>query len=208
MSSVIKAMVRKAAPHFEGAAWHNGFKNISLKDYSGRYLVFFSYPLDFTFVCPTEILQFSDRIKDFDKLNTSVVGWSIDSKFSHMEWVQKPREKGGLGGLEYPLLSDITKKISRDYGVLIEDPNDPDCGVTARGTFIIDGNGILRYMGINDLPVGRSVDEVLRLVEAFQYTDKHGEVCPAGWEKGKHTMHPDHASSKTQDYWAKVHAKR
>eukprot|EP00330_Aristerostoma_sp_ATCC50986_P007521 CAMPEP_0114591614 /NCGR_PEP_ID=MMETSP0125-20121206/13618_1 /TAXON_ID=485358 ORGANISM="Aristerostoma sp., Strain ATCC 50986" /NCGR_SAMPLE_ID=MMETSP0125 /ASSEMBLY_ACC=CAM_ASM_000245 /LENGTH=185 /DNA_ID=CAMNT_0001789789 /DNA_START=98 /DNA_END=655 /DNA_ORIENTATION=+ len=184
-------------------AWQKEFKKISLNDYKGRYLCLFFYPLDFTFVCPTEIIEFNNHAPSFAKLNCGLVGCSIDSHFTHMEYTQKPREKGGLGALDFPLLSDVTKKISRDYGVLLEDE-----GIALRGTFIIDGSGVLRHAGINDLPVGRNVEEVVRLVEAFQYTDKHGEVCPASWKQGQATMEPTHESGKTQDYWAKVHSKK
>jgi alkyl hydroperoxide reductase subunit AhpC len=143
--------------------------------------------LDFTFVCPTEISAFSDRAAEFAALNTNVAVMSIDSKFSHLAWTQQSRNKGGLGAMSIPMISDINKTISKAYGLLIEDPADPDCGVACRGTVIIDGKGIIRHITLSDLPVGRSVDEVLRLVTAFQYTDKHGEVCPAGWKPGSKT---------------------
>merc|ERR1711916_25836 len=127
---------------------------------------------------PTEITAFSDAVPEFDKLNCSV-GGSVDSRFSHLAWIQTPRKQGGLGPMQMPLLQDLTKKIARDYGVLKEDE-----GIAYRGVFIIDGNGVVRSAMVNDLPVGRNVKEILRLVEAFQFTDKHGEVCPAGWVKG------------------------
>lgn len=131
----------------------------------------FFYPLDFTFVCPTEIIAFSDRIKEFKNLNTEVVGVSVDSHFSHLAWCNTPRKQGGIGKIEYPLLADLTKKVSSDYGVLLE-----DAGFSLRGLFIIDPNQVVRQITINDLPVGRSVDETLRLIKAFQFVDKHGEV--------------------------------
>ena len=181
------AMVTKPAPDFKGTAVVDGkFEEITLSQYAGNYLVLFFYPLDFTFVCPTEIIAFSDRVEEFKKLDTAVVGASVDSHFSHLAWTNMPRKKGGLGKMNIPLLSDLNKSVSRDYGVLLE-----DAGIALRGLFIIDGKGVLRYSGINDLPVGRSVDEVLRLVEAFQFTDKHGEVCPAGWTQGSKSMKPD-----------------
>ena len=127
----------------------------------------FFYPLDFTFVCPTEIISFSDAADNFRKINCEVIGASIDSHFTHMEYCKKSRENGGLGDMNIPLVADITKNISKSYGVLIEDPNDGDCGVAFRGTFIIDGKGILRHISINDLPVGRNVDEIYRLVQGF-----------------------------------------
>lgn len=170
------------------------FKEIQLSDFKGKYLVLFFYPLDFTFVCPTEIIAFSDRIKEFKDLNTEVVGVSVDSHFSHLAWVNTPRKDGGLGKLDYPLLADLTKQISRDYGVLIE-----DAGISLRGLFIIDPKGVVRQITINDLPVGRSVDETLRLIKAFKFTDEHGEVCPANWdpEKNKDTIKPDVKNSKS-----------
>ncbi|OON17046.1 antioxidant, AhpC/TSA family, partial [Opisthorchis viverrini] len=162
--------VQKPAPDFSGTAVFNGeFKEIKLKDFLGKYLVLFFYPLDFTFVCPTELIAFSDKMDEFSKINTAIVGVSTDSHFSHLAWINTPRKEGGLGGLRYPLLADYKKSISRDYGVLQE-----GMGVALRGLFIINPEGIVRQITINDLPVGRSVDEVLRLVKAFQFVDKHG----------------------------------
>uniref|UniRef100_A0A1B6FW33 thioredoxin-dependent peroxiredoxin n=1 Tax=Cuerna arida TaxID=1464854 RepID=A0A1B6FW33_9HEMI len=164
--------VQHPAPAFKGTAVVDGdFKEIDICDFRGQYLVLFFYPLDFTFVCPTEIIAFSDRIKDFKAINTAVVGVSCDSHFSHLAWINTPRKHGGLGELKYPLLADFNKTIARDYNVLLEDD-----GVPLRGLFIIDPQGTVRQITVNDLPVGRSVDEVLRLVKAFQFTDKHGEV--------------------------------
>lgn len=151
-----------------------------------------------TFVCPTEIIAFSEKAEEFDKINTVVIGASTDSHFCHLAWVNTPRKQGGLGEMKIPLLSDKSMKVATDYGVL-----NPDTGVPFRGLFIIDGNGILRQITINDLPVGRSVEETLRLVQAFQFTDEHGEVCPAGWTPGKKTMKPDPNASK--DYFKAVH---
>jgi len=182
-----KAQISKPAPDFEGTAIVDGeTKTIKLSDYKGKYLVFFFYPLDFTFVCPTEIIAFSDRVQEFRDIGAEVVAASVDSHFTHLAWINTPRQEGGLGAMNIPLLSDLTHEISRDYGVLLE-----DLGHTLRGLFIIDGKGILRQITMNDLPVGRSVDETLRLVQAFQYTDENGEVCPAGWEPGKDTIIPD-----------------
>ncbi|XP_044260996.1 peroxiredoxin 1-like [Tribolium madens] len=184
--------IQKPAPIFKGTAVVDGqFKEISLKDYSGQYVVLFFYPLDFTFVCPTEIIAFSDRINEFKKIKTAVIGCSTDSHFSHLAWVNTPRKQGGLGQMNIPLLADKSMKIAKEYGVL-----DEESGVTFRGLFIIDPKGVLRQVTINDLPVGRSVDETLRLVQAFQYTDEHGEVCPANWAPGKKTMVPDPQGSK------------
>jgi peroxiredoxin (alkyl hydroperoxide reductase subunit C) len=182
-----KAMISKPAPAFTGTAVINGeFKEINLEDFKGKYLVFFFYPLDFTFVCPTEILAFNDRVEEFRKIGAEVVACSVDSHFTHLAWMNTPRAEGGLGKLDIPLLSDLTKSISKDYGVYLEDN-----GISLRGLFIIDDKGTLRQITMNDLPVGRNVDETLRLVQAFQYTDKHGEVCPAGWKPGADTIIPD-----------------
>lgn len=182
-----KAMISKPAPAWEGTAVTDGqFKELKLEDYRGKYLVFFFYPLDFTFVCPTEILAFNDRADEFRALNAEVVACSVDSHFTHLAWTNTPRKEGGLGKLKIPLLSDITHKISNDYGVYLEDQ-----GIALRGLFIIDDKGVLRQITMNDLPVGRSVDETLRLVQAFQFTDEHGEVCPAGWKPGDDTIIPN-----------------
>ncbi|XP_055709736.1 peroxiredoxin 2 [Phlebotomus papatasi] len=192
--SLLAAQIQQPAPNFKGTAVINGeFKEISLKDFQGKYLVLFFYPLDFTFVCPTEIIAFSDRISEFRKLNTEVVGVSVDSHFSHLAWTNLDRKNGGLGQLQYPLLADITKEISRDYDVLLE-----QTGISLRGLFIIDPNGILRQITVNDLPVGRSVDETLRLIKAFQFVEKHGEVCPANWnpDTNPDTIKPSVQASK------------
>ncbi|RWS26220.1 hypothetical protein B4U80_07919 [Leptotrombidium deliense] len=182
-----KAQISKPAPFWQGTAVvKNEFKELNLTQYKGKYLVFFFYPLDFTFVCPTEIIAFSDRVHEFKKLNAEVVAVSVDSQFTHLAWIQTPRKKGGLGSINIPLLSDLTHQISKDYGVFLE-----DLGHTLRGLFIIDANGVLRQITMNDLPVGRSVDETIRLIQAFQYTDKHGEVCPANWKPGSPTIIPN-----------------
>merc|ERR1711970_1047409 len=183
----VKARIGKPAPDFTAtAAMPDGsFKDISLSDYKGQWVVFFFYPLDFTFVCPTEIIAFSDRASEFAAIDTQVIGASVDSQFTHLAWTKVSRKEGGLGKMEIPLVSDLTKKISKSYGVLLE-----DAGISLRGLFIIDPNGTLRQITMNDLPVGRSVDETLRLVQAF-HTDKHGEVCPAGWKPGSNTIIPD-----------------
>jgi len=171
---------------------NNGqFKDLKLSDYQGKYLVLFFYPLDFTFVCPTEIIAFSERVQEFRDINAEVVGVSTDSHFSHLAWINTPRKQGGLGGLEYPLLSDFNKTISRDYGVLVE-----EAGIALRGLFLIDPKGIIRQITINDLPVGRSVDETLRLIKAFQFVEEHGEVCPANWVPNKPTIKPDPVQSR------------
>jgi len=189
-----EARVQKPAPYFEAeAVTPNGeFKKIKLTDYKGKYLVLFFYPLDFTFVCPTEIIAFSDRAAEFRAIGCEVLAASVDSHFSHLAWTERDRKKGGLGKMEIPILSDLTKEISRKYGILLEDE-----GVSLRGLFIIDDKQVLRQITVNDLPVGRSVDETLRLVQAFKYTDEHGEVCPAGWKPGAATMIADPSGSQT-----------
>lgn len=189
--------VTKPAPHFKGeAVVGKGFKEISLSDYKGKWLVLFFYPLDFTFVCPTEICSFSDRVDEFRKIGAEVVACSVDSKFSHLAWVNTPRNQGGLGDMKIPLLSDLSKKISSDYAVLL------DAGITVRGLFVIDPKGVIRSVMVNDLPVGRNVDEVLRVINAFQFVEKHGEVCPANWNPGSKTMKPDPEGSK--EYFSSV----
>lgn len=194
---VVMPQLTKPAPDFSGTAVIDGqFKEIKLSDYKNKYLVLFFYPLDFTFVCPTEIIAFSDRVEEFRKIGCEVVACSTDSHFCHLAWINTSRKEGGLGQMNIPLLADKNMKISRAYGVLKEDD-----GVPFRGLFIIDDQGRLRQITMNDLPVGRSVDETLRLVQAFQYTDKHGEVCPANWKPGSDTMKPDPKGSKA--YFAK-----
>jgi len=192
MSSTCFPRIGKPAPDFKGKAVINGaFKEIKLSDYQGKYVVIFFYPLDFTFVCPTEIIAFSDRAEEFRKIGVELIACSADSHFSHLAWTNVPRKQGGLGEMHIPLLADKSGKISRDYGVYIEEE-----GITFRGLFIIDTKGLLRQITINDLPVGRSVDETLRLVQAFQFTDEHGEVCPANWRPGKSTIKPTTEASK------------
>ncbi|KAF9295098.1 thioredoxin-like protein [Linnemannia elongata] len=186
------ASVGKIAPAFKATAVIDGeFKEVTLEQYKGQYVVLFFYPLDFTFVCPTEIIAFSEAIERFSGLKTAVLACSCDSEFSHLAWVNTPRNQGGLGEMKIPIIADFTKKIATDYGVLKEDE-----GVAYRGLFIIDPKQVVRQITINDLPVGRNVDEVVRLVEAFQFTDEHGEVCPIGWQKGQSTIKPDVAGSK------------
>ena len=190
--------VTKPAPEFTADAVVNGeFQKVSLADYRGKYVVFFFYPLDFTFVCPTEIIAFSDRVAEFEKRGVQVIGCSVDSKFSHKAWIDTPRTKGGLGELKYPLVADLTKKIAADYGVLLDD------GVALRGLFFIDRSGVLRHVTINDLPLGRSVDEALRVVDAFQHFEKHGEVCPADWKPGQKALDP----KKAAEYFETANAK-
>lgn len=192
-----KVFVQSPAPDFSADAVVDGkFKPVSLADYRGKWLVLFFYPLDFTFVCPTEIIAFSERIGEFRSLGTEVVCASVDSKFSHLAWVNLPRKAGGLGTMNIPIVADITKQMSKDYGVLLP------TGISLRGLFIIDPNGVLRQITVNDLPIGRSVDETLRLVKALQFNEKHGEVCPADWKPGSPTMKDNPWDSKA--YFSKV----
>ena len=185
------AQIQKEAPDFTATAViSEEVKEVKLTSYRGKYVVLFFYPLDFTFVCPTEIIAFSDRIKDFHSRGAEVLGVSVDSQFAHLGWIQMPRERGGLGGLAYPLVADLNKKISSDFGVLL------DAGIALRGTFILDQKGIVRAATIHDLPLGRSIDETLRVLDALQHFEKHGEVCPAGWTKGAATIKPTVKESK------------
>lgn len=197
------AQIQKEAPDFTtDAVVNEDFQKIKLSDYRGKkYVVLFFYPLDFTFVCPTEIVAFSDRIKEFQDRGAEVLGCSVDSKFSHLNWIQTPREKGGLGGLNYPLLADLTKKIASDYGVLL------DGGVAHRSTFVIDLKGVVRAITHHDLQIGRSVDETLRVLDGLQYSETHpGEECPAGWVKGSPVIKVGPKESKP--YFEQHHAKK
>lgn len=197
---LVGARVQCSAPDFKGTAVIEGqFKEISLNDYKGKYLVLFFYPLDFTFVCPTEVIAFNDRVEEFRQINTEVVAVSVDSHFSHLAWVNTPRKNGGLGAeTKMPILSDLTKNIAKEYGCLSKNHD-----VALRALYIIDGKGLVRQITINDLPVGRSVDEVLRLVKAFQFADEHGEVCPANWQPKSKTINP----KKAGEYFSSEYSK-
>ena len=184
-------LVGQKAPDFEvEGVYHHEFRTFKLAEYKGKWLVLFFYPLDFTFVCPTEILAFSERLKEFKEANCEVLGASVDSKFSHLAWLEKPVEEGGIKGLQYGLLADLDKSLATKYDVLAG-------AVSLRGLFIIDPEGYVQHSTINNLPVGRSVDDTLRVLKAFQYVREHGgEVCPADWKPGKDTMKPDWKESK------------
>lgn len=204
-TQIARAVIGKAAPFFKANSWvasQNTFQEISLKDFQNKWLVLFFYPLDFTFVCPTEIVEFSNHAKNFRETGCEVVGCSIDSHFVHRQWTLTPKKEGGLGKIDIPLIADLKKEIAADYGVL------NDAGLALRGTFIIDDKQNLRHMSVNDLGVGRNVEETLRLVQAFQYHSKHGEVCPAQWKKGGKTMTPKLESKELNDYWENEHAKK
>ncbi|KAM1096361.1 hypothetical protein ACFX19_014158 [Malus domestica] len=196
-SAVELPLVGNVAPDFEAeAVFDQEFIKVKLSEYIGKkYVILFFYPLDFTFVCPTgkhEITAFSDRHAEFAELNTEILGVSVDSVFSHLAWVQTDRKSGGLGDLKYPLISDVTKSISKSYDVLI-----PDQGIALRGLFIIDKEGVIQHSTVNNLAIGRSVDETKRTLQALQYVqDNPDEVCPAGWKPGEKSMKPDPKGSK------------
>lgn len=191
--------VGQQAPDFSATAVENQeFKTVKLSDFRGQYVVLFFYPLDFTFVCPTEITSFSDRAQEFKDINAQIMGVSVDSEFSHLAWIQTERKNGGVGDLNIPLVSDIKKEISSAYNVL-----DPEAGVALRGLFIIDKEGVIQHTTINNLAFGRNVDEVLRTLQAIQYVQANpDEVCPEGWKPGEKTMNPDPVKSKV--YFASV----
>ena len=192
--------VQQNAPDFQAVSVvGQEFKEIKLSDYRGKWTVLFFYPLDFTFVCPTEILAFNDRVEDFRALNAEVLGVSVDSQYTHLAWINTPRKDGGLGELQFPLVADLKKTISRDYGVLLE-----EAGVALRGLFVIDPEGKIAYQLVHDLGIGRNVDEVLRVVAAIQTVRETGEVCPANWTPGADTMKPDPEKSKD---WFEAHSK-
>jgi len=178
------SLVQKSAPDFTAPAVMPDGQTapLTLSSFKGKYVVLFFYPFDFTFVCPTEILGFSNHIGEFEKRGVQVIGCSIDSAHVHRAWRSTPVDQGGIGAIKYPLVADVNKDIARSYGVLLE------AGMALRGTFLIDKAGVVRQATVNDLPLGRSIDETLRLVDALQHTEEHGEVCPVGWQKGKTAM--------------------
>ncbi len=194
----MSTLVTKQAPDFTATAVmpDNSMKDdFKLSDYRGKYVILFFYPLDFTFVCPSEIIAFDKNLDKFKQRNCEVIGASIDSQFSHWAWKNTPVNEGGIGNIQYPLVADLDKKISRQYGVLL------DMGVALRGTFLIDKEGIIRHAVINDLPLGRSIDEALRMVDALKFHEEHGDVCPANWHEGEDAMTP--TAEGVADYLAK-----
>jgi peroxiredoxin (alkyl hydroperoxide reductase subunit C) len=203
-NSVVK--VGKAVPALSGQAvvgqkivqlsYEAGRLTIDGHKTTGQYLVLFFYPLDFTFVCPTEILAFHEKVSEFEKVGARVIGVSVDSPYTHLAWKNTPRNKGGLGEIDFPLLADLNKSAAREYEVLLED------GIAARGVFIIDPRGVLQSFSVNNLGVGRNIDEIIRLIEAFKFVDEHGEVCPANWNPGDTTMKPDPVGS--QEYFTSI----
>jgi peroxiredoxin (alkyl hydroperoxide reductase subunit C) len=177
-------LVTQPAPDFKAQAVmpDNSFAELRLSDYRGKYVILFFYPLDFTFVCPSEIIAFNKALPEFHKKDAELIGVSVDSHFSHWAWKNTPPGQGGIGRIDYPLVADLSKAISRDYGVLVDD------SVALRGLFLIDKAGIIRHAVVNDLPLGRNVDEALRMLDALQFTEKYGEVCPANWHHGDEAM--------------------
>lgn len=182
----MSALVTKEAPDFTAQAVmpDNSFEELTLSSYRGQYVVLFFYPLDFTFVCPSEIIAFDKALSKFQQKNAQVLGVSVDSHFTHLAWKNTSREQGGIGQIDYPLVADLSKKIAEDYGVLF------DGEVALRGLFLIDKEGIIRHALVNDLPLGRNVDEALRILDALQFHEQHGEVCPANWHLGEEAMTP------------------
>jgi len=198
----METIIGKKAPLFKAKAVINGgemVENYSLAQFIGKKeVVFFFYPLDFTFVCPTELIAFQRKIEEFKKRNVEVVACSIDSEFSHWAWLNTDQNKGGINGVKYPIVSDLDKTIAESYGVLAGEYDFDDNGkmifegapVAYRGLFLIDKNGVVRHSVINDLPLGRSVDEAIRMIDALQHFEKYGEVCPANWKEGEDAMIP------------------
>ena len=196
----MQSLIGKKAPGFTANAVLNGnqiTEGFSLEQFVGKKeVVFFFYPLDFTFVCPTELIAFQDKLEEFEKRNVAVVGCSVDSEFSHFAWLNTERNKGGIKGVTYPLVADLSKTIAENFGVLASDYDYDEEGnaistgapVAYRGLFLIDKNGVVRHSVINDLPLGRSVDEAIRMVDALQHFEEFGEVCPANWNKGEKAM--------------------
>jgi len=194
----MSVLVGKEAPDFTATAVmpDGSFKeDFTLSDYRGKYVMLFFYPLDFTFVCPSEIIAFDHKLDEFKKRNCEVIGVSVDSHFSHWAWRNTPVNKGGIGEIQYPLVADIKKEISTAYDVLVDD------SVALRGTFLIDKDGVVKHQVVNDLSLGRNIDEALRMLEALQFTEEHGEVCPAGWHEGEEGMKP--TTDGVADYLAK-----
>ncbi len=190
-------LVTKEAPDFTAQAVmpNNEFEELKLSDYRGKHVLLYFYPLDFTFVCPSEIIAFDRMLDPFKAKGVEVIGVSVDSHYTHLAWKETPVEKGGIGNIQYPLVADLTKEISRSYEVLV------DNSVALRGLFLIDKEGVIQHSVVNNLDLGRSVDEALRMVDALQHTEKHGEVCPANWKEGDEAMKP--SAEGVADYLAK-----
>jgi len=182
----MSVLVTREAPDFTAQAVmpDNSFAELTLSSYRGKYVVLFFYPLDFTFVCPSEIIAFDKALSKFQERDAEVIGVSVDSHFTHLAWKSTPRDQGGIGKISYPLVADLSKNISKAYGVLLAEE------VALRGLFLIDKQGIVRHALVNDLPLGRNVDEALRVLDALRFTEQHGEVCPANWREGEEAMKP------------------
>lgn len=198
----LTTLVTKEAPDFTAQAVmpDNSFAELTLSSYRGKYVVLFFYPLDFTFVCPSEILAFDKRLAEFKEKNCEVLGVSIDSRFTHLAWKNTPVENGGIGNIRYPLIEDLNKSIARSYGILLNE------SVALRGLFLIDTKGVVRHSVINDLPLGRSVGEALRMLDALQFVETHGgEVCPANWQEGEESMKA--STQGVAEYLKKKHGK-
>jgi peroxiredoxin (alkyl hydroperoxide reductase subunit C) len=193
----IETLVTKEAPDFtaEAVMGDNSFGEVTLSSYRGKYVILFFYPLDFTFVCPSEILAFNRQLKELKEKNCEVIGVSVDSKYTHLAWKKTPIEEGGIGDIQYPLVQDLTKSISRSYGILFEE------SVALRALFMIDPNGTIRHALINDLPFGRNVEEANRMLDAIQFYESYGEVCPANWRQGEEAMKP--TAEGVADYLSK-----
>lgn len=180
----MSVLVAKPAPDFTAQAVmpDNSFADLTLSSYQGKYVVLFFYPLDFTFVCPSELIAFNHRLEEFKKRNVEVIGVSIDSHFSHLAWKNTAINNGGIGNVQYPLVADISKEITNAYDL------NTGPGIALRGSFLIDREGVVQHQVVNNLPLGRNIDEMLRMVDALQFTEEHGEVCPAGWQQGEAGM--------------------
>ncbi|HEY9844538.1 MAG: peroxiredoxin [Candidatus Sericytochromatia bacterium] len=187
------SLIGKKAPDFSAKAVVKSevVNDFKLSDQRGKYVVLFFYPLDFTFVCPTELHAFQEKLSEFEKRNTQVIAVSTDSHFSHLAWLNTPKSQGGIQGVQYPIVSDFNKTISRDFDVLLE-----DAGIALRGLFLLDKEGVVHHATLNNLPLGRNVEEALRVVDALQFTEKHGEVCPANWHEGEKSMKPNQEGLK------------
>ncbi len=194
----MSTLVARKAPDFTATAVmaDNTFKeDFTLSSYQGKYVILFFYPLDFTFVCPSEIIAFQKALDQFQSRNCEVIGVSVDSHFTHFAWKNKPIEEGGIGEIGYPLVADLNKEISREYGILLPE------GMALRGLFLIDREGVVRHALVNDLPLGRNVSEALRIIDALQFHEKHGDVCPANWREGEDAMTP--TATGVADYLSK-----
>ena len=194
------SLIQQQAPEFQTqAVMPDGqFRELTLSEFRGKHVLLFFYPLDFTFVCPTEVIAFSENAAEFEKRDVVILGVSVDSHYTHLAWRNTSRDEGGIGKITFPLLADLDKSIARDYGVLLPE------GIALRGLFLIDREGIVRHQLVNDLPLGRSVEEAIRIVDALQFHEEHGEVCPANWRSGQMTIKPQ--PSESREFFATQYA--